>query len=292
MAVAAQRNLREIFEATRRMDGWLDRLTLKQQEFLLSGIKMLEKRTLTLLDDLEREKGRLISTQVNLRQAQALHAEIGVITDAIWGPRVKLVKKDLGRITARSRQYLSTLTQDAVKYTGVDRTYITQLNRLTLKAFRELGTDSVDKVARAMYEHLMGGGEFNSLKRTIGNVYTGRKSVTGRPMTTYARQMAFDETRNFSQSVVSRKARDIGLTSVLYYGDVIRASRPFCKRHAGKVLTEADLNRLDKTTWQGKSGPLRTHRGGHNCRHALIPVRDEWIEGRETEVQNYFEENL
>jgi hypothetical protein len=71
---------------------------------------------------------------------------------------------------------------------------------------------------------------------------------------------------------------------------VIKESRAWCRRHAGKVYTEEEIAKLDKQTWDGKSGPWRTHRGGYNCRHFWVPTRPEWVAGSEIEVQNFFTE--
>lgn len=287
----SQKSLVGIRDRTRKFDQWLDRLTRKQQFALLGAITKLEERIITLVDDLDRDKGRLVSTRANLKQAQALHAQVGALVEELYGGALsRFVRKDMDRIVKRVAGYLGGLTGDPVDFVGVDRIYIRQLAKLNLAQFEALGQQAVNAVGRAMYEHLMGGSEFNSLKRTIRGVFTGHVDIRGRPMATYSRQFAFDNVRNFQNQVTMYKADAIGLTSFIYYGDIIETSRTWCIRHAGKVYTEDEINKLSKNTWEGKSGPWRTHRGGYNCRHFWVPVRPEWVEGRETEVQNYFAE--
>lgn len=281
----------KLMKATVRYDKYLDKLTRKQQVALVAAIKKLEKRIVGLMDKLEREGGRLVSTKVNLVQAQELHAQIGAAMEQIYGGALsRYVSRDMGRITKRSAKYLGTLTGEPQKFIGIDKRYITQLAKADLQQFRALGTQAVDDVGKALYEHLMGGESFNRLKQVVRGTLTGHKSITGRAMTSYARQMSFDTVRNFSNQVTLYKAEKIGLDQVIYYGDVIETSREFCRRNAGKVMTQADIRRLDKQRWDGKSGPFKTHRGGFNCRHSFLPIKKEWVKGKTTEVQDFNKE--
>ena len=283
--------LKQIAASTKSLQAYLDKLSKREKKALIAAIKTLEQRIVKLVDKLEREDGRLVSTQVNLKQAQALHAQIGTLVDSLYGGTVaRYVRKDLARVVKRSEGYLSAITGEPQKFAGVDKTFIRELTKLNLAQFETLGSQSVDRVAKAMYEHLIGGNSFNSLKKTIRGVLTGHKDVLGRPMTKYAGTMTQDTVRNFSNQVILAKADEIGLTSFVYYGDLIESSRKWCRRHAGKVFTEAEIAKLDKQTWAGKSGPWRTHRGGYRCRHGWVPVRAEWVAGRSTEVQDYFTE--
>lgn len=62
-----------------------------------------------------------------------------------------------------------------------------------------------------------------------------------------------------------------------YVGGIIAESRPFCRQHDGRTMTEAEIRRIWSTqNWQGKSpGDPFVVRGGYNCRHMFVPVRDE-----------------
>jgi hypothetical protein len=286
-------SIRRIAESTQRLDNYLDVLTKAQQLRMAAAIKRLEARILMLADDLEREKGRLVSTRANFRQAQALHAQLGNLMERYYiVPVAKMMDRDMGRITKRVQKYLGTVTGEAQKFVGVDRVYINQLRKLNVGEVSALGEVSVERVARKMYEHLLGGAEFNSLKREIANVFTGRKDVRGRPMSTYSRQMAFDNVRNFQSQVTTYKAKEIGLDTFIYYGDIIKNSRSWCIRHAGKVFSRKQIDILSQQNWDGKSGPWFTNRGGYQCRHWWVPIRKESVAGEKgaIEVQNYFAE--
>jgi len=73
------------------------------------------------------------------------------------------------------------------------------------------------------------------------------------------------------------RADELGLTSFIYYGSIIRDSRDFCVEHANKVFTEEEARALWQSDWQGKSGsdPF-LDRGGYNCRHHWQPTSTDW----------------
>jgi len=73
------------------------------------------------------------------------------------------------------------------------------------------------------------------------------------------------------------RADELGLTSYVYYGSIIRDSRDFCVENADRVFTEDEARELWQQEWQGKSGsdPF-LDRGGYNCRHHWQPVDKDW----------------
>ena len=73
------------------------------------------------------------------------------------------------------------------------------------------------------------------------------------------------------------RADEVGLTSYIYYGTIIRDSRDFCVEHVNKIFTEEEARELWQRDWQGKSGsdPF-LDRGGYNCRHHWQPVNPDW----------------
>jgi len=284
-------SLRKMKESTDSLDRYLTNLTVREQAYLEGAIKKLEKKIIRLATQLETENGRLVSTKTNFVQAQQIHKDMTAAVEALYGEPVShMINRDMARVTKRVEKYLTTLTGSPQKYAGVDKRYIAELRNSAMVEFEAYGAAARDRVAKAMYEHLVGGQPFSQLRRQVAGILRGHKSVTGRPMTTYARQFAFDNVRNFQNTITVSKAADIGLDRFIYYGDVIAASRPFCKAHAGEIMTETRIKELDKQTWRGKSGPFKTHRGGYNCRHSFIPVQKEWVDGNEIEVQNYFAE--
>lgn len=286
-----QPSLKQLAAAATSLDSWMERVNNKHEEHLASAYTVLTQKVQTLLEKLDTSRGRLVSTRANLSQAQALHTQLSrVLTRTMDQWIVKDLAPDLGRVSTRSARFLEAITGVPQRFGGVDAVWIEQLQQLNLAPFQALGEKAVDDVARAMYEHLMGGSRFRDLTRTVKNVLIGVPEMTGRSVTATAQQMSFDAVRNFQGQVTNYKAEQIGLTSFIYYGDVIRDSRPFCAAHAGEVMTEARIAELDQQDWRGKSGPLKIYRGGYRCRHFFLPVKPEWTDGQETAVANYFTE--
>jgi hypothetical protein len=85
-------------------------------------------------------------------------------------------------------------------------------------------------------------------------------------------------TRSFDAAVTLLRGRNTQKPlRYRYSGGIVAESRPFCRQHAGDVLTEAEIRRIwSSQTWAGKQpGDPFVVRGGYNCRHQWIPVEGE-----------------
>jgi hypothetical protein len=111
----------------------------------------------------------------------------------------------------------------------------------------------------------------DELKQSYGS------TVTGANLAVYSSQIVQDALMGFDGQFAKFRADELGLTSYVYFGSVIRDSRDFCVEHANKIFTEEEARQLWQNDWQGKSGsdPF-IDRGGYNCRHHWQPVDPEW----------------
>ena len=111
----------------------------------------------------------------------------------------------------------------------------------------------------------------DELKQTYGS------TVTGANLAVYSSQIVQDALMGFDGQFAKFRADELGLTSYIYYGSIIRDSRDFCVEHADRVFTEEEARALWQNDWQGKSGsdPF-LDRGGYNCRHHWQPVDTDW----------------
>lgn len=79
---------------------------------------------------------------------------------------------------------------------------------------------------------------------------------------------------------------DTGDDRYLYYGNLIRDSRSFCKLRAGKVYTRRQINSWQALSWPGKApGSIWIQRGGYNCRHFFLPLGRNDIPENEIVIQ-------
>ena len=117
-------------------------------------------------------------------------------------------------------------------------------------------------------------GDEEAIKK-LHSVYAADK--TGNNMRKYARQMVVDTVAQFDASINVAAGKESGVDKWLYYGDVIRDTRPFCQKHAGKELTEEYIrDYFANNDWAGKAdGDPFIVRGGYNCRHHFMPVYEE-----------------
>jgi len=111
----------------------------------------------------------------------------------------------------------------------------------------------------------------DELKQSYGS------TVTGANLAVYSSQIVQDALMGFDGQFAKFRADEVGLTSYIYYGTIIRDSRDFCVEHVNKVFTEDEARELWQRDWQGKSGsdPF-LDRGGYNCRHHWQPVDPDW----------------
>lgn len=89
---------------------------------------------------------------------------------------------------------------------------------------------------------------------------------------------AFDfAVRNFDGAFTLIKATLAGIDRFRYVGGTIPTSRQFCRSHDGDVMTKKEIERIWRTqSWGGKApGNPFVVRGGYNCRHMFVPVKDD-----------------
>ena len=111
----------------------------------------------------------------------------------------------------------------------------------------------------------------DELKQTYGS------TVTGANLAVYSSQIVQDALMGFDGQFAKFRADQLGLTSYIYYGSIIRDSRDFCVEHVNQVFTEEEARQTWQQEWQGKSGsdPF-LDRGGYNCRHHWQPINTDW----------------
>ena len=271
-------------DAIRKENVFVERQIKEHQNRLKKAINDLENQILFLFSEkLIRENGRLISTKVKLKQAQKLHKQLTILFEQEFGVAVKSVIANFDTIADAIEQRFKAF-DEAYKFVGISKTTISALKTAAMKEFNAFGSMARERVAAALYHAVIIGGQFNALQREIRSILTGRYNKVGRPMTSYAGQMAFDQTMTFHNQLNVAEAARADISSFLYYGNTQANTRSFCRNRVGNVYSRSQIESWTHR-WDGKSGPAMTHRGGYNCRHSWVPVRKEWFKGKEAEVR-------
>lgn len=87
--------------------------------------------------------------------------------------------------------------------------------------------------------------------------------------------LSSDSIFKFNNIMVRVRGQSAGIRRYRYVGGLIATSRDFCSRHNDKVYTEREIQSIWRGNWGGKApGDPFVVRGGYNCRHHWIPVRE------------------
>lgn len=277
-----------IQRSVKKTDDTLAGLIDAGQERLQKAIRRLEKRIIDLAADLDTDRGRLVSTGVNLKMAQKLHGELETLFDESYGEAARRSIAGFDEIFDRVRSSYNELGV-ATKFTGVDREVLKTLKDASYSQFEAYGQEAIGRLSQGIYNHVLAGSPMSELTTLIEGIFTGHVDARGRPMTMYANQYAFDTVMNTHNQINVRKAEQANLTHFLYMGDVIKDSRDFCIERAGHVFSREEIESWDEEDWKGKAGPAMVYRGGYNCRHHWVAVDPDWVPEGEIEVQKFEE---
>lgn len=198
------------------------------------------------------------------------------------------------------------------RFTRVAPEVIAGLQRLSFQGFEALANQQLETLANGVYQATLAGRnktEFiQQLRGQINGIYqasdqeeirqlvevaqeaTGARQQeavdrlhrvyasdrVGNNLRRYASVYAVDSLNQFSASLTIATANEQGIDRFEYYGDIIRDSREFCKKHVGKEYSREEINRIWAGSWAGKAaGDPFLVRGGYNCRHQWLPIVEE-----------------
>jgi hypothetical protein len=283
-------NEKTIINSADAIDKELDRIVKDAEKILLKAIKKLESRIMADFADLKKsKKGNLLGPKVNLKQAQGLHKQLIKHFEEMYGDGLYMASKGFAQVARMIQDNWPDL-DEAIEFTGIDKTVLKTLENQAVKEFKQFGVQAQEKIAKAMYDHVVSQSSFSSLVNTMAGILGTAVDKRGNNMAKYAKLWANDAVMNFHQAVTLEKARQAGLKSFLFYGNIITTSRKFCIERAGKVFTKKEIEAWNDMSWAGKSGPPLLYRGGWNCRHHWLPVKKAWIPDGQIKVQNALNE--
>lgn len=183
---------------------------------------------------------------------------------------------------------------------------LVNLKKVSFQGFQDIASTFADELANELYQNTLTGRPIDesirNVRQKINGVYMESDQAevnrlvalakegseeavealhkvyaadrTGNNMRRYASQMVHDSLMQFDASLNVAAGKEIGAEKWKYYGSVIRDSREWCKKHAGKSYTEDEIREMwSSSSWSGKaSGDPFIVRGGYNCRHHWRPV--------------------
>jgi hypothetical protein len=232
----------------------------------------------TFIKDYDKVAGTIVATYGKL----PIPVEFKQITEADLVTIQQLKKIAFSQFQNLATEFTSTLAQEVYQSTLVGKpfsevvdTIRSKINGIYQQADdrkrQELVNFAQDQIAKGKTNTEDFKTAVDELKQTYGS------TVTGNNLYSYSSQIVGDALMGFDGQFAKFRADELGLTSYVYYGSIIRDSRDFCVEHANKVFTEEEARELWQNDWKGKSGsdPF-IDRGGYNCRHHWQPVDTDW----------------
>jgi hypothetical protein len=308
----AQDILRQLQEIRQKA---LDNLEAQHQELLFKTIQRLEREVVNIASELPTRTGELYSTRLAIEIKPRLQQAIEELYLKPVQSFIKDYDKIAGVIVASYGKL--PIPPEFKSITEADLVVIQQLKRLAFTNFQNLGNELANTLAGEVYQSTLVGRSFNDMVQTVREKINGiyqfsdnkkaqqlveyiannpdgaevntaideLKQVYGRntegdSFVKYASLLVTDSIMGFDGQLAKFRADELGLSSYLYYGSIIKDSRDFCRKHTGKVYTEEQINQIwANDTAQGRDqGSPFIVRGGYNCRHSWQPVDPSWVD--------------
>jgi hypothetical protein len=285
----------------------------KQQELLIKALQQLENKVVETALNLPNRNGILFDTRLAIEIRPKLQQAI----EELYLTKVQTFINDYDKIAANIVATYGKLPIPAEfkQITEIDLQVIQQLKKISFSQFQNLGNEFVNTLANEVYQSTLtgrpvvemvqtlrskingiyqqsdnkkaqelvdyiannpNGAEVNTAVSELQTIY-GRDRL-GDNLNRYATQIVQDSLMGFDGQFAKFRADQLGLTSYVYYGSIIRDSRDFCIENANKIFTEDEIRqKWADETWQGKAqGDPFVVRGGYNCRHHFQPVNPDW----------------
>ena len=110
-----------------------------------------------------------------------------------------------------------------------------------------------------------------ALDTTIRDLYRIRSRTIERITGAYRTAI-----RNLDATITILRGRLDPTLKYKYVGGIIKTTRSFCAKHNNKTYTRKEIETIWRSsTWGGKApGNPFIVRGGYNCRHMFVPVKE------------------
>ena len=232
----------------------------------------------TFINDYDKIAGTIVATYGKL----PIPNEFKQITEADLTTIQQLKKIAFSQFQNLATEFSNTLAQEVYQSTLVGKPFADVLETVRAKIngiYQQADTrKQKELVDFVQAQRIAGKTNTEDFKTAVDELKQSYGStVTGANLAVYSSQIVQDALMGFDGQFAKYRADELGLTSYVYFGSIIRDSRDFCVEHANKIFTEEEARQLWQNDWQGKSGsdPF-IDRGGYNCRHHWQPVDPEW----------------
>ena len=236
----------------------------KQQELLIKALQQLENKVVETALKLPNRNGVLFDTRLAIELRPKLQKAI----EDLYLTKVQTFINDYDKIAANIVATYGKLPIPAEfkQITEIDLQVIQQLKKLSFSQFQNLGNEFANTLANEVYQSTLTGRPVTEMVQTLRSKINGiyqqsdnRKAqelvdyiannpngaevdtavsqlqtIYGRDrlgdnLNRYATQIVQDSLMGFDGQFAKYRADQLGLTSYVYYGSLVRDSREFCK---------------------------------------------------------------
>ena len=243
----------------------------KQQELLIKALQQLENRVVETALNLPNRSGVLFDTRLAIEIRPKLQQAI----EELYLTKVQTFINDYDKIAANIVATYGKLPipNEFKQITEIDLQVIQQLKKISFSQFQNLGNEFVNTLANEVYQSTLTGRPVvemvQTLKSKINGIYqqsdnkkaqelvdyiannpngaevdtavSQLQTIYGRDrlgdnLNRYATQIVQDSLMGFDGQFAKFRADELGLTSYVYYGSLVRDSRDFCIENANKIF--------------------------------------------------------
>lgn len=276
--MATPKNIDKIYED---IEKTLDRSLASEMKAIERAVKKTEKEVLEALVRLQTDGGD-IKARTSLARAIQYQKRLTRVVAQEYGAAYEQYTKNLTKITDLVQKEYDRLDL-GLQFSDVDRDTFASLRIAANAEFAALGEYTLSEITSPLYENVLAGGTFNELASTLeGLLFSGGE---GR-MAYISRRKVHDTLMGYYQANQLQAAKRTGITDFLYFGNIIKSTRDFCARRAGRIYGVKEIQSWNELKWKGKKpGNVFINRGGYNCRHTLHPVKKRWVKEGRVKVQ-------
>lgn len=282
---------------------FIERLGDAHEQRVIDALQSLEERITALLSAAPLQDGNLFDLEWALAARRDILQSITEEYLAIVNENVIEYKE----AADSAAKMIATYTE----FVGVAPEVLTALQRQTFQGFEDIANTFLNEISNEVYQNTLAGRpvseSIKTIRQKINGIYASSNQVeiqrlvdianaggkdadeaikklhsvyaadkVGNNMRRYATQQVHDSLMQFDAGITVQAGKETGAERWKYYGSVIRDSRPFCEKHAGKVYTEEEIREIWQGDWKGKApGDPFIVRGGYNCRHHFRPYYQE-----------------
>jgi len=249
----------------------------------MSGLQgRLATRIAGILGDLDVRGGTILPTEANIaRLSEVMQAiEAGFVDDQ-YERAVRDYLRTFDKLTTNTATWANELGRFSPELlTSLSRQYKTIAAEYLLNA-QSFSLTMLNPIAQEVAGYIATGGRYRDLVDSVSTIVTGGGEADG-ALLGNARTAVNDLVSVYERTATSVAAEAVGADFFLYQGRPIDTTRPFCRDRANKYYHRREIASWADEDWNGKmagttSATIFQYLGGYNCRHVLVPVRQDLV---------------